>query len=190
MLLHQFSNFIQLVSVLFTPVQLRTFLIIFFLGGGGVYYGLVALPFLLFLDTFCISYVIVNVRLFGLVFYICQLDQKLVRTSPMLHEESHTFIVLLLLCTCANHHECNNSDVTSTWCSAYVCIANWLSNKLLVTIWNETSELANQRFHCTRGRVYNKYNYLYFYNQYCSLHTWYDGLCETVIIEQPGPCVK
>ena len=42
---------------------------------------------------------------------------------------------LLLLCACANHHECNNSDVTSTWCSAYVCIANWLCNKSFVTLW-------------------------------------------------------
>ena len=37
---------------------------------------------------------------------------------PMLHEEP--YIVLLLLCACVNHHECNNSDVTSTRCSAYV----------------------------------------------------------------------
>ena len=48
--------------------------------------------------------------------------------------------------------ECDNSEVTSTWCSAYVCIANWLCNKSFVTlsVWNGTSELANQRFLWTR----------------------------------------
>ena len=50
------------------------------------------------------------------------------------YTKSHTLIVLLL-CACTNHHECNNSDVTSTWCSAYVCITNWLCNKSFVTLW-------------------------------------------------------
>ena len=32
-----------------------------------------------------------------------QLDRKQVRTNPMLHTQSYTLIVLLLLCTCVNH---------------------------------------------------------------------------------------
>ena len=78
--------------------------------------------------------------------------------------KSYTLIVLLLLCACANHHECNNSDVSSTWCSAYVCIANWLCNKSFVILWNGTSELANQRFLWTWSRVYNNNN--------CLFHIW------------------
>ena len=75
------------------------------------------------------------------------------------YTQSLTLIVLLLLCACANHHECTNcnSDVTSTWCSAYICIANWPCNKLFVTLWNETSELTNQWFLWTWSRVYNKH---------------------------------
>ena len=68
-------------------------------------------------------HILVEGRCYNLTCFTCS------RYDSMLQVLIHILIVLLLLCTCANHHECNNSDVTSTWCSAYICIANWPCNK-------------------------------------------------------------
>ena len=101
---------------------------------------------------------------FGLMFYFYQLNQKLVRTNPMLHEElySNCFVITLRV---HKLPEYDNSDVTSTWCSAYVCIANWPCNKSFVTLWNGTSELANQQFLWTMSRVYNKCTHVHYPNK-------------------------
>ena len=98
--------------------------------------------------------VIVNVALFSLMFYFCQLNWNLMRTNLMLHEELYINCFVITAQTAEVwQFRCNVH-----LCSTYVCIANWLCNKSFVTLWNGTSELANQRSLWTRSRVYNKRN--------------------------------
>ena len=76
----------------------------------------------------------------------------------MLHTQSHTLIVLLLLCAGANHHECNNSDVTFTRCSTYISLEIGRVTNRLLHVEMEHQNWQTSGSIALWGRVYNNNN--------------------------------
>ena len=75
--------------------------------------------------------VIVNLALFGLMFYFCQLNWNLVRTNLMLHKELYIncFVITLRM---HKPQKCDNSDVTSTYVAhTFVLQIGCVTNHLL-----------------------------------------------------------